>query len=184
MEHPLHRLVGDALLELRASVPDAIVILSPECGGGQHIPLFSSHSHSHATKYCNVDAAIVLGKRLRVIIEIEESDVKPTQICGKFLTSALSCGLRHREMGGEMIPLDDNAVFVQVLDTCGLNLERTSKPEQWDNLRQSIQTLLASKVSKINRYAMFYGAISDFKVGATRRSELVRDLQTACNTVL
>jgi len=41
-------------------------------------------------KFCNVDMLILKGGKIRAIMEIEESDIKPVQICRKFLVSALS----------------------------------------------------------------------------------------------
>lgn len=124
----------------------------------------------------------MLGRRLRVIVEIEESNVKPTQICGKFLTSALSHGLMHRELGDEVIPFDDNTLFVQILDTRRLR-KGTSKLKQWRNLEDSIRQMVPIRGSKISRYSLIPGEVADFEDGAARRA-LLEELRSAFNAKL
>jgi hypothetical protein len=88
--------------------------------------------------------------KIKVIIEIEESNVKPTQVCGKFLTSALSnCGLikeyNHLEM-------DNSVLFLQILDTSKLVKGKTSKVKQWRQLENAINNILPLKGSRIIAY--------------------------------
>ena len=62
------------------------------CSGGssrkQQIPLFADRKKATDTRMCNVDIALINGNYVKVIIEIEESGIIPTKICGKFLTSS------------------------------------------------------------------------------------------------
>ena len=83
----------------------AQLVRDQACGGNQQIPLFCSNEKSNKTEYCNVDLLVIQDGKIRVIIEIEESDVKPTQICGKFLTSALARYYIH-ETEGARSPCD------------------------------------------------------------------------------
>ena len=75
--------------------------------------------------------------KIRVIIEIEESDVKPTQICSKFLSSALASYYIHHSENNTPIGMSDSVLFLQILDTSKLE-EKTSKIDQWENLEKSI----------------------------------------------
>ena len=105
MHHPLHKITGEVVN------PDAfsgfVVLKDPACGGEQNIPLFSSIDKSRKTKCCNVDLLILKFERIKVIIEIEETDIKPAQICGKFLTSAVANYYIHESQNNKPIPMDD-----------------------------------------------------------------------------
>jgi len=87
MGHPLHEIIGDCINA--NEFPGCKIVKSQDCGGHQDVPLFCSEVKSRKTRYCLVDMLMMKDDKIRVIIEIEESDVKPTQICGKFLASAL-----------------------------------------------------------------------------------------------
>jgi len=60
------------------------------CGGEHTLPLFCSEERSYATRYACVDLLILKEQKVKVIMEIEESNVKPIHIFGKFLTSAMA----------------------------------------------------------------------------------------------
>jgi len=82
--------MGDILRDLLKDEKEIVLLRDKACGGNQHIPLFCTSEKSRETEYCNVDMMILKNDKIKVIVEIEESNVKPTQICGKLLTSALS----------------------------------------------------------------------------------------------
>lgn len=86
--------------------------------------LFCSQDKSTKTKYCDVDMLILKDNKIRVIIEIEEANVKPTQICGKFLVSALSSYYIHRT--GNYIPINknDSVSFIQIVDISKLKKKK------------------------------------------------------------
>lgn len=172
MEHPLHSIVGRMIASRK--FPDCKVIRDPACGGQQNIPLFCSQKKSNETEYCNVDILIVKDNRMRVIIEIEETDVSPTQICGKFLTSALSSHFIHESERNTHIEMNDSVLFVQIVNATPLK-EGTSKTEQWKNLEKSIVSILPIKGSKIREYTLLYGNVSDF---ADRDSNKCAELVT------
>lgn len=136
------------------------ILKSPECGGEHNIPLFCSKEKGNDTEYCNVDLLIIWNNKIKVIIEIEESDIKPTQICGKFLTSALS-SYYINELRTDEIGMDDSVLFIQILDTSTLKRE-TSKFKQMANIEKSIKNIIPINESKINNYKLFFGGISDF----------------------
>lgn len=158
MAHPLHKIIGRYMDEV--NFPSCVVLKDPACGGQQHLPLFISQEKSRKTEYCNVDLLILKNNQVRVIIEVEESDVKPTQICGKFLTSALSSYFIHEKYNNDPIAIVD-ALFIQILDTTVLKAA-TSKIEQWRNLESSIQSLLPLRKSAITKYRLFWGDSKEF----------------------
>ena len=167
-EHPLHKYIGNLVDSEISDLRDVEVIKDDACGGTQHIPLFCNDIKSNATKYCNVDLLILKNKKVKVIVEIEESDIKPTQICGKFLASALSVFFIHEseDIHGNEVPkpigMDESVLFVQFLDTSKLKMDKTSKIEQWDNISNSIQGIIPVGNSKINSYKIFSGDVETF----------------------
>jgi hypothetical protein len=156
--HPLHEVIGDLLA---ASVPPTCTLVKdPACRGDQCIPLFCSDKKSFATKFCNVDLLILCDRDIRVIVEIEEANVKPTQIAGKFLTSALSSHFIHRRHGGQAVPKGDQVLFLQIVDTSGLSV-RTAKKKQWRNIEKGIRDILP--LGGITEYKLIYGDETDFQ---------------------
>lgn len=87
---------------------------------------------------------------ISVIIEIDESDIKPTQICGKFLTSALSSFYIYKT---EKFKMNDSVLFIQIVDVKKLEKE-TSKIAQFNNIEDSIHNILPLYGSKINKYKL------------------------------
>ena len=159
-KHPLHRIVGQCISSYR--FPSCKIIKDPACGGQQNIPLFCSKDKSNRTEYCNVDLLILEDSKIRVIIEIEETDITPTQICGKFLTSALSSYFIHESKNNNPIRMSDSVSFIQIVNTSRLE-EGTAKPDQWKNLEKSIRKILPIEGSRIRRYKLLYGNVSGFK---------------------
>ena len=107
---------------------------------------------------------------MKVIIEIEESDIKPVQICGKFLVSALSKYFIHERYG--VVEMNDSVLFLQILDSSKLKPDRTFKLEQFKNLEKSIQSVIPLKDSCIDNYRIFYGDSSEFAGGGIK-NELI-----------
>ncbi len=150
------------------------IIKDSACGGKQNIPLFCSTEKSNQTEYCNVDLLILQDNKIRVIIEIEEADIKPTQICGKFLASALSSYFIHKTKNDVPIGVGDSVAFIQILDTSKLKEDETSKINQGKNIEKSITNTLPIKGSKIKKYKLLYGNASEFKTrNGKKRAELL-----------
>lgn len=157
MSHPLHEKIGTILEDISfPSYSNYSIIKDPACGGNQNIPLFCSKVKSNATEYCNVDLLILKNDKIKVIIEIEETNIKPTQICGKFLTSALSQYFIHRRKKDKPFGMDDSVSFIQIIDTLGLKKDKTSKIDQFENIEKSIHEILPIKNSRIDKYKLFY----------------------------
>ena len=143
-QHPLHLAIGTCLVE-RVAGEGVQVVLDDACGGGQHVPLFLTLEKSSATEICDVDALIIADGRVAMVMEIEESNIKPTQICGKFLTVALAKYYIHEQAGNEPLPLQD-VLFVQVVDSSRLKA-RTAKLDQFRNIEGAIKSLALAGVS-------------------------------------
>ncbi|MFA5062825.1 MAG: hypothetical protein WC578_01960 [Candidatus Omnitrophota bacterium] len=160
MNHPFHELIGKSINN--DVFPDCKIIRDPACGGDQHIPLFCSEERSRGTEFCNVDLLITVNDRIKVIIEIEEANIKPTQICGKLLTSALSKCFIHESENNKRIGTADSVLFIQVLDVSKLKIGKTAKTKQWDRIEESIQNIIPVKGSNIKSYRIFSGKYPDF----------------------
>jgi hypothetical protein len=129
--------------------------LSPAraCGGNQRIPLFYDREKSRETEYCNVDLLVLKENKIKAIIEIEESNVKPTQTCGKFLTSALARYYIHENKENEPVEMNNYVAFIQIVDTSKLK-KNSAKPKQWKALERSIQGILPLRNSRITSYML------------------------------
>jgi hypothetical protein len=84
--HLLHILIGEIILgaELTGCEP----ILGKDCGGDQYIQLFCDSRSEMATRFCSVDAIVLKDGQVKIIIEIEESDIRPAALSGKLFVSA------------------------------------------------------------------------------------------------
>jgi hypothetical protein len=153
--HNLHKLIGKTLLELQSNT--LTLLLDPACGGDHNIPLFITDEKSNSTEICNVDAIIICNDKIKLIIEIEETNVKPTQILGKMMTSALTKYYIHKTNNNNPIEMDDETCFIQILNTGKLKKGLSSKEAQWDNLKNAVSHILPVKDSKLCSYEIFYG---------------------------
>lgn len=147
MNHQLHEAIGKIIDE--SVLPGCRILKDPACGGKHNIPLFSSSNKTRETEYCDVDIMIIKFNKIRVIIEIEETDVKPTQICGKFLASALCSYYIPRD--DKAVGMDDAVLFIQILDTSKLIKGKTHKIKQWENLEKSIKDVIPTKKEQYQR---------------------------------
>ena len=175
-KHPLHKLIGDMIRE--SEFPNYTIIRDRACGGNQNIPLFCSPVKSNQTEYCNVDLLILKYNKIRVIIEIEETDITPSQICGKFLTSALSSYFIHSTRNDVPIGMGDSVSFIQILNTSELKGDKTAKFNQWKNIQDSIKEIVPIKNSKIDDYKLFFGDTSSF-TEEDKRKEIIDYIRKA-----
>jgi len=171
--HPLHEVISALAAEVMPT--HCTLVKDPACVGTQRIPLFCSDKRSSATKYCDVDLLVLHNNRIRLIVEIEESNVKPTQIAGKFLTSALASHFIHDKHGVTAIPKDVRLAFFQFVDTTRLKA-KSVKRNQWRNIERSIQSLLP--LGGIVEYRLFWGDTAEFLGPA--RQHVVEAISQAC----
>ena len=170
MNHKLHKTIGKIIKE---NFSDGFeLILDRACGGVHNIPLFSSKKKAWETELCNVDILIIKNGKVKVIFEIEESNVKPTQICGKYLTSALASYFIYRD--SKACGMDKSVLFIQILDTSKLRIDKTKKTKQWENIEKAIKRVVPIEKSRIDKYKLFYGKDSDFGTKGEKRDNLIR----------
>lgn len=188
--HPLHQAIGCILDGVHQSLPDdlrgaCVLIKDPACVNGpsptyvrvpQNIPLFCSPVKSNPTEYCNVDALVLLGGRIKVIVEIEESALGPTQVFGKFLTSAAAHCYIHDADGATPVLKGERVLFVQIMDTSDLK-PRSTKREQWTNIESSIRALLP--LGSISKYHLIHGDENDFTPGQPVAAQLATCVNAA-----
>jgi len=168
-KHELHLKIGEHLKSI--DIENTKIIIDPACGGNQNIPLFLSDTKSNQTEICNVDLMIIKNNKIKIIIEIEEANVKPTQILGKFMTSALAESHIHKKNKDNPISMDENVCFIQILDTKKLN-KKSNKTKQWDNIEDKIKKLLPSLQTNIKTYQLFYGNLED--INLNKISEFIK----------
>ncbi len=143
--HQLHKIIGKLIQSHFSNC-----VKGPDCGG-HRIPLYCSDKNKNATKYCDVDLLILKDEKIKVIIEIEESDITPIRIFGKVLASALSSYYIYDSKYG----MDNSVKFIQILNASKLE-EGSSKREQFNNIQKSIQDRIQDKkFTKIKEYELF-----------------------------
>ncbi|MCL2207509.1 MAG: hypothetical protein FWB90_05360 [Fibromonadales bacterium] len=146
-KHPLHKTVGE-LLKKFAKDKKFETRLDSACGGDQLISLFSCSEKSRESRLCCVDAMLLKNNKVAVVIEIEESDIKPTQICGKYLTTALSKEYNYADK--ESVSIEKESIdFIQILDTSELK-QNSRKEKQFKNIEQAIKDNLCGCVKNYN----------------------------------
>ncbi len=159
MKHPLHILITEFIENNLTDLWSSKIRLIKDqaCGGKQQIPLFLNEIKSRKTELCKVDLAIVKDDYIEVVIEIDTKIIL-THICGKFLTSALAKFYIHKtEL--KPIPLSNNALFVQILDSefgSLIEKDQTAKIEQGKNIEKAIQELTEKMNLKIKEYKLFW----------------------------
>lgn len=164
MSHKLHQQIGKLIEDVVKNFKGLTIFKDPACCGGgekelQHIPLFCKDVKNRGTRYCCVDMLILQGEKVRIIVEIEESDIKPTQVCGKFLSSALSNYYIH-DNDGTPKEMAESVAFIQVLDSSKLK-DRSAKLDQFSHLEKSIQDILPLTGSRVKKYELFTGTKDD-----------------------
>ena len=173
--HPLHFQVGELFNEL---LKDSLMtgyslMLDEACGGAQRVPLFVSSEKSRKNEFCNVDFLVIHDGDIRAIVEIEESNVKPVHVFGKFLASAVSRFYIHDYLGGAM-GYGEDVVFIQFVDTSKLKRGRSSKVEQWRNICDSIRSVVPLNGSRIARYELFDVNVEEIRDAEMREKLKIR----------
>jgi hypothetical protein len=110
---------------------------------------------------------------VKIVVEIEEANVKPVHIFGKFFTCALSRYFIHERKNNAPIPMADSVLFVQILDTSKLKQNGTAKINQWRNIERSIQVVIPIKASRFDHYKLFFGDSRAFVANGVEKGPLV-----------
>ena len=164
MSHLLHEKVAECVEALISQNPDLSIIKDPACGGSCNIPFFMSKDAHNDTEITNVDFIVVKEGKIRLVCEIEESDITPIRTFGKvFTVVGASC---YKLNGKPPITLDAGGIFLQVLSKANLKLS-SKKESQGENIEKAINKIIQSnKNSWIQDYKLVYGDINDFNLGS------------------
>jgi hypothetical protein len=164
MTHPLHLSVAK---EFTSFAKKCKILLDPACGGSQNLPFFIGRPKSNANKITNVDLVVIVNNKVKVVCEIDESNIKPGHIYGKFLSliSTDICILKN----GVEYEFDEELIFVQVLSTENLK-KKSKKEDQWGIIENSIQSNLSSFNGKKIKYHILIGDSSSFTDSLKLRS--------------
>lgn len=162
--HKLHLMVAKAIEELVSKInPDLSVLKDPACGEGKHLPFFLTDKAHNDTEITNVDLMITYANRtVKLICEIEESDITPIRIFGKFYTAANAEMVKLQN--GTEYKMDPKGIFIQIL--CSAKLPAgTKKLKQGINVSDAINKHLCSDNFWIKEYHLIYGEAGDFEKG-------------------
>ena len=172
MEHHFHKAVAKEI-ENKLSGHGKL-IKDSACGGNQRISLYAKEKKGLDTRMCDVDLIIEIKRKVKVIIEIEESGFIPTKICGKFLQSAIAKYYIYGPRPETKVPYDDHVSFIQVLDGSKCLPKGTKKKEQARIIEQEIRELLPLNGSNINCYHLNFVESENYR----------EDLKNVCAIVL
>lgn len=166
--HELHKAVGDALRSI--DYPGMQVLLDSACGGvGRHIRLYGDEQIGSGSCLVWVDAALVVNDEIRVLVEIEFSNVRPLYLCGKVFASTL-CNYYSRRK--QTIDLADSVIFVQMIQ----QFTSESKRQQCEYLVKEINLVLESLESRVRPYVFHYGPHESFAVGKSDADDLRNEI--------
>lgn len=175
MAHPLHEVIAELLKE---AVPAPATLIIDQAGkGDQRIPLFVKDTVGREHWLCCVDGLVKVDGHVRLLVEIDESNVKPTHLAGKYLTSALANFYIHKRERGPL-PKFERVWFLQIVSSKGLE-PNSKKPAQWQTLEAAIRSIPC--LGNIHRYGLFAGLKSDFIPGGNQHSQVIEFVREAIN---
>jgi hypothetical protein len=158
--HPLHQAIGDVLRSIER--PGIQVLLDAACGGkGQQIRLFGDEPVGNSSCLAWVDAAIIINGEITVVLEIEESNVRPLYLCGKVFATAL-CNYSSR--GGHRVPMAPSMLFIQVIRSP--KSIKSAKLKQCEYLEKTINQIFRMLDHRVHSYSFHYGLPDSFQRGS------------------
>jgi hypothetical protein len=167
----LSKVIGDILCSLHE--PDTEVILGTDCGGKERVTFYYADPPSNEPSYVWVDASIAVRNEIKIVVEIEQSNITPVQFCGKVLATAASkyyAGRRGRYL------LADSLLFIQIFLKKQTN-ENWSKRQRCLHLQNSIRELLPSDRTRITRYCFHWGTADEYLHEPRHAQELIAEIQ-------
>jgi hypothetical protein len=170
--HPLHEAVGDILRSVEIERPELRMLLDNACGGkGQQIRLFGDEPVGNSSCLAWVDAAIVFNDEIKVVIEIEETNVRPLYLCGKVFATAL-CNYSSRN--GTRTPLAASMLFIQVIKEPErkVGAKPRAKVLQCEYLQKTINEIFRKLENRIHLYSFHHGLAESFAPDAEGATEL------------
>jgi hypothetical protein len=125
--YELRKTVGDVLRSIDERPGIRVLLDGGACGGnGGQIRFYGEKPPGHHTYLAAVDAALVQNGEIRVVVEIEHSDIRPLYLCGKVLATAIS---QYGKYGDELLPISEKLLFLQVF-------AKRVEDEEWSKLSQ------------------------------------------------
>jgi len=127
--------------------------------------------------FCDVDIVIAVGREAKVMIEIEESNVKPNHVFGKFFASAFSDCYTTTGMKKPYPPIANSTLFIQVLDS-SKSKRKMVKQKQWERISESIQNVLPTFLPRKWEYRLFTWEYRDIAARPEKAEELLSIIKT------
>lgn len=174
VKHQIHRKIGGLLS--KNELPQVTIFRDSACQSHdgddgepekKHRITLYKGAGPERVRMCDVDILAFRDERKYVIIEIEESNVKPVQVFGKFFASAHSTHYDRKQI--DKSPLR----FIQVLVAAPANLKGSGKPEQWKALEAIIKDHAREWPDRTVEYFLLWGGPEDFKPGSEKAGQLV-----------
>jgi hypothetical protein len=160
--HPLHDLIGNILWNDEFLNENGYEVeRDSACGGDHNVSMFCSPIIRSDVHFSDADLLITKGNKIRVIMEIEESNINPVHIMGKFLGNALSPYHFYVNGTKNISCTQDSTLFIQVCDTKDIK-PGSVKKKQFDQIEVSIKKMIPNDKMKIIEYRMIYGTQNDF----------------------
>ncbi|MCX7863391.1 MAG: hypothetical protein N2449_10400 [Bacteroidales bacterium] len=158
----LHQSIGDFLSDQikqwnNKNNKQLTIILDKACGGSQNIQLFLSSKKTSFYRVCKVDILILVNNEIKFIIEIDESNIKPVNILGKFFASAIAdCYIDKNNIYSK----SNQVCFIQIISAKSLkkNSNNSKKPKQFQNIKKKVNELLQNsncQLGNIIKYKIF-----------------------------
>jgi hypothetical protein len=119
---------------------------------------------------------IVKGDKVKLVCEVEESDISPIRTFGKFFSAATSVVYKFKN--GNPKELGKNGIFIQILSSKKLKKEKSSKENQGVNIEKTIRGILKSGDFWIKEYHLIYGDEACFKPGGKGYLEIEKIVKT------
>ena len=158
--HQFHKKIGEVISQ---NFGDFEVLKDSACGGKSLLSLCYDLDR-YKSEFSEVDMIILKKNKVKIIFEIEESNVTPTQVCGKVMAAALSkyCFPNNKKANNEQKEIDDSVLFVQILNK--------DKIRSWGNKAQQIIHLEKAinesiQFSNIKKYTLYQFSMNDNFIG-------------------
>ena len=165
-DHPLHKWVRDEVAKL-AIGEEFEVREDPACsmiatthGTKKTLPLYIDHGPPEnrvPVNLCWLDILIIGRKTqlVEVLIEIEESGVGPSEVCGKYLTSALAT---YYHDGKNSFHVARDALFIQVVKVKSGDGDDPPMKTKWGFIESVLNVERIPSTTRIGEYRLFWKA--------------------------
>lgn len=154
--HQFHKKIGEVISK---NFEDFSILKDNVCGGKSLLALCYD-SERYKSEFSEVDMIILKDNKVKVIFEIEESNVTPTQVCGKVLAAALSnyCYPNNKQANSGQKDIHDSVLFVQILNKDKIR-SGGNKAHQLAHLEKAINEVI--QFSKIKKYKLYQFDMND-----------------------